>query len=48
MLDSIAGEAAADGAGNRGQNSTTSPTDLISQQPASDRPADGPEARCWL
>lgn len=46
VLDAVAREAAADGARNRGQNATTSPTDLIPQQPTSDGPAYRSETRC--
>jgi hypothetical protein len=48
VLDTIARKATADGAGNRCQNATASSADLISQQPAGDCPAYGPETRCRL
>ncbi|MBB5443114.1 hypothetical protein HDG38_001724 [Paraburkholderia sp. WSM4177] len=48
MLNAVARKATADGAGNRCQNATASSADLISQQPASDCAAYGPETRCRL
>jgi hypothetical protein len=45
MLDAIARKPATDRASNRCQNTTTSSTDLISQQPASDSAAYGSEPR---
>jgi hypothetical protein len=46
MLDAVARQSTANSSRNRCQNATTSSSNLISQQPASDSSAYGSETRC--